>query len=76
MLEQLKERRMVVVVGGLFCFIDAAGPESNWKAESVRAAKILLVLCERPGIPTVEMRCVGAVEVGTLRPFLQCGSPY
>lgn len=55
MLEQLKKRRVVVVVvvvEGLFRFVGAAGPESSWKAKSVRTAKIV-VLCECPDIPTV-----------------------
>ena len=53
MLEQLKKRRMVVVVEGLFCFVGAAGCESGWKAKSVHTAKIFVVLPERPDIPTV-----------------------
>lgn len=54
MLEQLKKRRMVVVVEELFGFVGAAGPESSWKAKSVCTEKIFVVLHERPDIATVK----------------------
>lgn len=57
MLEQLKKRRVVVVVvEGLFCFVGAAGPKSSWKAKSVHTAKTFVVLRERPDIPDIPSR--------------------
>lgn len=76
MLEQLKKRRMVVLVEWLTCSVGAAGPESVWKAESGNSAKIFLILGDCPGIPIVRYSVSDLLKSVLFRPFFQCESPY